>query len=431
MLFTQNSFMNTITFAPTIPTRQKRPNGTYNVKIRITFKRKSRFLSTTLFASSADLTVRTLKLKQGPLLTRSYILIGEMQQALACLSPFDLLNMEVDDIIKVIQTSAQKECFALDFFTWSEAQILKKTPGARHNYTLALHAFGRFLGHHSIDINRITSKMVHDFSIYLESEKKFHGSAYSKSAEPTNVPKKKGGASIRYVKSLGSLFRAAQLLYNDEDEDRTLIPRNPFNHVAYASKPIHSKGQNSLSFDLMQRIILEQTDKPAERLALDVFVVSFGLMGANLADLFAAGPFEGKTWCYYRQKTQSRRADRAEMRVVVPDCLSPFLARIADPQNRKWLRLYLLHKDKNRVNSQINRWLRIWQKRNGVADFTLYAARHTWATLARSCAKVDKTTIDECLAHSGSLKMADIYVEKDWNVINMANESLLQLFAWP
>ena len=111
--------MNTITFAPTIPTRQKRPNGTYNVKIRITFKRKSRFLSTTLFASSADLTVRTLKLKQGPLLTRSYILIGEMQQALACLSPFDLLKMEVDDIIKVIQTHSQKEFLALDFFTWS------------------------------------------------------------------------------------------------------------------------------------------------------------------------------------------------------------------------------------------------------------------------------------------------------------------------
>ena len=423
--------MNTITFAPTIPTRQKRPEGTYNVKIRITFKRKSRFLSTALFASPAELTVRTLKLKQGPLLTRCYALIGEMQQSLAHISPFDLVNMEVDDIIKVIQTSAQKARFALDFFTWSDAQILEKTPGARHNYTIALRAFERFLGHRSIDINKITSKMLHDFSVYLESEKRYHGGAFNKRSKPTNVPKKKGGASVRYIKSLGSLFRLAQLFYNDEDEDRILIPRNPFSHVAYASKPAHSKGQNSLSFDLMQRIILEQTDRPAERLALDVFVVSFGLMGANLADLYAAGPFDGKTWCYFRQKTQARRADNAEMRVAIPNCLSPFITRLSDPQNRRWLRLYLLHRDKNRVNGQINRWLRIWQKRNGVEDFTLYAARHTWATLARSCAHVDKTTIDECLAHSGSLKMADIYVEKDWNVINKANESLLQLFSWP
>ena len=354
-----------------------------------------------------------------------------MQQALAHLSPFDLVNMDVDDIIKVIRTNAQKEHFTLDFFTWSEALIQEKTPGARHNYTIALHAFGRFLGHQSIDINSITSKMLHDFSVYLESEKRYHGSAFKKDSEPTKVAKKKGGASVRYVKSLGSLFRAAQLFYNDEDEDRILIPRNPFNHVVYASKPARSKGQNSLSFDLMQRIILEQTAKPTERLALDVFVVSFGLMGANLADLFATDSFEGKTWCYFRQKTKSRRADQAEMRVTIPECLSPFIARLSDPQSRKWLRLYLINKDKDRVNSKVNRWLRIWQKRNGVADFTLYAVRHTWATLARSCAHVDKTTIDECLAHSGSLKMADIYVEKDWNVINKANESLLQLFTWP
>lgn len=413
--------MNSITFAPIVPARQRRPDGSYNVKIRITFKRKSRFLSTNLFATPSDLTTRTLRLKQGRLLTRCNAVIGEFQQALAGLSPIGLMEMTVDDLLVTIRTQARKEHFALDFFQWCEKQIDQKTPGARHNYMIALNAFERFLGKRQIPIHQISSKMLHEFSVFLDSEKKPRG----------KTVKKKGGTSIRYVKSLGVLYRDALLYYNDEDEGKILIPRNPFERVVYASKPACSEGQNSLSFELMQRIILDPTSDPGPRLALDVFIVSFSLMGANLADLYAAGAFDGSTWRYNRQKTASRRADHAEMRVAVPDCLAPYLGRLADPLRKKWLRLYLIHNDKNRVNSKINSWLRIWQKKNGVEDFTLYAARHTWATLARSKAHVDKPTIDECLAHSGTLKMADIYIEKDWEVINSANTSLLKLFTWP
>lgn len=414
-------FMNSITFAPIIPTRQQRRDGTYNVKIRITFKRKSRFFSTNLFASPADLTTRSLKLKQGPLLARSNALIGEFQQALSGLSPLEMADMEVDDLVNLIRSTSRKERFVLDFFQWCDKRIPEKSAGARHNYLLATKAFERFLGKREMDINRITTKLLHDFSVFLDSEIRPNG----------KTVKKRGGASIRYVKSLGALFRDAQLYYNDEDEGRILIPRNPFEKVVYASKPSPSEGQNSLPFELMQRILLDRTTEPGPRLALDVFIVSFGLMGANLADLYAAGPFEGKTWRYYRQKTASRRSDKAEMRVLVPDCLAPYIGRLTDPQKKKWLRLYLINNDKDRVNSKLNRWLRIWQKKNGVQDFTLYAARHSWATLARSRAHVDKATIDECLAHSGTLNMADIYVEKDWDVINAANRALLSLFVWP
>ena len=44
---------------------------------------------------------------------------------------------------------------------------------------------------------------------------------------------------------------------------------------------------------------------------------------------------------------------------------------------------------------------------------------------------MDKATIDECLAHVGSLRTADIYIEKDWDVINAANRKVLALFSWP
>ena len=43
----------------------------------------------------------------------------------------------------------------------------------------------------------------------------------------------------------------------------------------------------------MQRIIDAQVDNATIRSALDVFILSFGLMGANMADLYYATPFKG------------------------------------------------------------------------------------------------------------------------------------------
>ena len=67
---------------------------------------------------------------------------------------------------------------------------------------------------------------------------------------------------------------------------------------------------------------------------------------------------------------------------------------------------------------------------NGLPPFTFYAARKTWATIARK-AGVEKATIDECLIHVGELKMADIYIERDYSLLNEANRKVLAMFEWP
>lgn len=421
-----------ISFHPYIDSRRKRPDGSYTVHIRITFKRKHKYLPTNLFASPYDLTTKTHKLKQGPLLSRCNDLIRDLQQIVSELSPLALTEMDIQDIYKYITTAYAKKEFSLDFFSWCDKQITQKTEGARHNYQIAVNAFERFLGKRALDINSITTQMLMDFSVFLDNEKKYHGNVQKKTPEKslaTSVEKKKGGASSRYLKSLASLYREAQDRFNDEDSGDYPIPKDPFKRVSV--KTASHDGQKSLDMDLLQKIILEQPTDPRERLALDVFVVSFGLMGVNLADLYYADKTEEGVWRYNRIKTKNRRTDNAEMRVVIPPCIEPYVDRLTDETGRRWLKLWTLHPDKDRVNSKINRWLRIWQRRNNAPDFTLYATRHSWATIARNKAKVDKATVDECLAHSGELKMADIYVEKDWALINEANKKVLALFQWP
>ena len=77
----------------------------------------------------------------------------------------------------------------------------------------------------------------------------------------------------------------------------------------------------------------------------------------------------------------------------------------------------------------INKYIKKWCRQNDVPEFTFYAARHTWATLARKSG-IEKATVDEGLAHKGDFAITDIYAERDWDLINEANRKVLALFEW-
>ena len=83
----------------------------------------------------------------------------------------------------------------------------------------------------------------------------------------------------------------------------------------------------------------------------------------------------------------------------------------------------------NLCTARINRTLKRWCEQNDIPVFTFYAARHTWASLARK-AGVEKATIDECLVHKGDFAMADIYAERNWELLQDANKKVLALFNW-
>lgn len=43
----------------------------------------------------------------------------------------------------------------------------------------------------------------------------------------------------------------------------------------------------------------------------------------------------------------------------------------------------------------------------------------------------EKATIDECLCHVGELRMADIYIESDWSLLDAANRRVIDSLRWP
>ena len=395
-----------ITFKPVVT--YKRKDGTYAVRIRVTFRRQHRFLATTMTAYPGQLT-RSLRLKDPALVASADSLVRDLRELVSELNPLALQGRTVDWVVAWIRQRYADMTFRLDFFKYAEEYLEGKRPSTAAVYHTALRAFSRFLGRPSIDVNDITRPLLQRFL---------------KDAPPLRGDVRGEGANARQLVLLGAIYAAAQKQYNDGEEVR--IPRRPFDGLDLRLP--HSQGQKALPVEVVQRIISARPADLREEVALAAFVVSFGTMGPNLADLWAAPKFTGTRWKYERSKTRERRPDRARMEVEIDPRLRHHLEILEGP-GPWWLPQIHRGARPNTASQWIGPALRSWAVREGLPKFTFGAARHSWATIARSIG-VEKATVDEGLAHVGDFRVADIYAERDWTRINEANRRVLDCFSW-
>ena len=347
-----------------------------------------------------------------------------MHEACSDIPYYDTAHQDVDWVVNYIKAKLAKQHFRLDFFKFANTFIADKNPVTAENYRQSIRAFARFLDREEIDINLITRSMVTNFIDFLNSEPIMYRDRTTGKIMATNKHKRVGAQASRHIVRLRAIYKAAKCKYNDDDTGIINIPRSPFdNHKI--NMPF-SRGQRPLSYEIIQRLISATTDNQVIRRSIDVAVISFGLMGANLTDLVQAQPPKNGVWIYERSKTRDRRADNAEMRVRVPECLNPYIERLKDRRRSEWLgRLQEIAQP----TPAINRGLQNWCEHEGIEPFTFYAVRKAWATIARK-AGVDKSIVDEGLAHVGDFRMTDIYAERPWDYINDENAKVLALFKW-
>lgn len=415
------------TFRPVVYAHHKRKDGTFNVKINIYYKGKERRLPTNIYCTKDDLT-RTYHIKSVDILSKCNVLISKMQNAISDISIYDSMDKDVDWLVERIKNKLMQQSFYLDFFVWADQFLSAMKPSTRKVYVTALNAFERFLEKKELDINQISRKMLLDFVEWAEAKSKMYLDSRGMIKESKSKKKKKGQQTARYIAQLTTIYNAAKAKYNDEDNGLILIPRSPFYNIDI--QVAAQEGQKPLSQEMMQRIILEPAlSSDLSRFTFDILVVSFALRGANIADLWAAKPPKGGIWVYQREKTKDRASDKAELRVKVPDCISPYLARLGAGKSKDvWLPELRRYKNKDAVLSNVNRHLKVWCKNNEVEDFSTYAVRKAWATLARRFE--DKSIVDEAIGHTGGNRMLDIYAEKPYGRYHELNAKVLDLFKW-
>lgn len=417
-----------ITFKAVVYAHHRKQDGTYNVKVRITHNRVKRHVATNLYIRREDMT-RGYKIKAQNVLDELKVIIDNYQRIAGTLPAERASVMSVDDVVEYITSyERNKEALHLDFIAFGR-QVAADTraqgrDGSARGYEGALNALQRFLQADTLPIQQLTVKLLEDFSTYLTAEP----AQQYKITRGSRAHAKGTRAQSLYLGYLRVIHNKAKEVYNDEDAGIIRIPYSPFKKFKVPKQAPTRK--RSITAEQLQAVMqAEGGSGTASRatLARDVFLLSFGLIGMNSVDLYRCTEYDGSRITYQRSKTRGRRADQATISIKVEPCLQPLLERYRDRQGKRVFNFYHRYSDFHTFNTAVNKGLKVIGSQVGIENLQLYAARHTWATIARNKCGIEKETIHEALNHvDESMKITDIYIDKDYSVQDAANVKVLK-----
>lgn len=235
-----------------------------------------------------------------------------------------------------------------------------------------------------------------------------------------------------YLMSIKKLFNEAKRVYNKKYKDTILIPHSPFDDFAISKQEATRK--RVISAETIKDIWLlpYKNIKKGHKgtclfdLAKDSFILSFGLIGMNSADLYNATDYENGIITYYRTKTKERRLDGAKMQVIVHEMFLPLIEKYRDKTGKRIFNFYQYYANEKALSKAINRGLKEIGNLLHIEDLEYYAARHSWATIAVNKVGIDKYTVHAALNHMDeSMKVTDIYIERDFAIENNANAKVI------
>lgn len=404
-----------------------RSDGTYNVKLRFTLDRKMRRLATSLFATSKDLT-KELKIKQSsPIKQEVDSLIRSYQEKCAKLQ-VELNHYTIDEVMDYLDGEHQKQQ-TIDFIKFSREWIALTTIKGAPNYTTAINALVRFIGKEELDVNLITTNFLENFKAFLNKEREARTKKLIQQGK--RVPSNR--SLSLYLVSIKKLFKEAQKKYNKGEKNLMLIPNNPF--IDFEIPKQEATRKRAIPANIIKKVWklpykdMKKGYKSTCRynLAKDCFILSFCLMGINSADLYNATEMVNNTIIYNRTKTKDRRLDNAQMKVDIPKIVLPLIEKYRDKSGERLFNFYQYYADEKGFNKAINYGLKEIGTILGVDDLEYYAARHSWATIALNKVGIDKYIVHAALNHiDDSMKVTDIYIERDFVNENKANAKVVK-----
>lgn len=415
-----------LTFKAEVLKSKKRSDGTYNVKIRMTYNREVKRLSTNIFVRQEDLT-KSFKLKNPKFIKEADTIVRYYQEVCARLQ-LDINHYTLDDIIAHLK-GEQIKSQEIDFIQFSREWITHATIKGAENYTTAINALVAFLGQEELKISQLTKGLLERFASYINARREVKVKELIRQGK--RVPSNR--ALSLYLGSIRHLFNEAKKHYNDYDRNIILIGSSPFENFKIPKQEATRK--RAISADLIRQIyklpyLYNSRGKETQgryNLAKDCFILSFCLIGINSADLYNCSELDSNVITYYRTKTTSRRVDKAKMQVKVPALIMPLLKKYRDIKGQRIFNFYHHYSTADSFNKAINNGLKEIGKLIGVDDLEYYAARHSWATLAVNKVGIDKYTVHSALNHiDEAMKVTDIYIERDFEPENEANRLVME-----
>lgn len=406
---------------------KRQSNECFTIRLRFTLDRRMKRLSTSLFATQKDLT-KDFKIKSSShLKAKVERLIRDYQEKCSQLQ-VELNNYTIEDIMDYLDGEHQKQQ-TIDFIKFSREWIASATIKGAPNYTTAINALVRFVGKEELDINLITLDFLEQFKAFLIGER----DARTKKLMQQGKRVTSNRTLSLYLVSIKKLLNEAKRKYNKKDKNLILIPNSPFEDFKIPKQEATRK--RAIPADIIKKVWklpykdMKKGYKSTCRynLARDCFILSFCLMGINSADLYNATEMSGNTIIYNRTKTKARRLDGAKMMVDIPKIVQPLIDKYKDSTGKRLFNFYQYYGDEKTFNKAINSGLKEIGSILEVDDLEYYAARHSWATIALNKVGIDKYIVHAALNHiDDSMKVTDIYIERDFVNENKANAKVVK-----
>ena len=396
----------------------KKKDGTYNPKLLITQNGKEAFIPTGMFT-------KMVRFRKGS--ARGNITDTIALEALnKKVAQIRSIIIEKDEVVSSMTATEIKEYVLkrmaaseeIDFLVFAETYIATiKNPGTRFYHESRLRTLSAFVestcGERKLLVKRITTKFIEDYEEWLRTSKRRRGEGYGLSESTINT----------HITAVSTIFNAAKRKYNNYNTGDIVIKNDPFMDYNMPEKD-EVKKRALPPADIRRIYDYSPTNKSAE-LARDVFLLSFFLAGMNVADMWECQPFTDRIE-YTRKKTRSHKKDAPFLSLPIHPRISPIVEKYADIKGMRGFGFYNSYSKIGSLHQCIHYGMLRMREDLGLEGLTFYAARHSFATIARNDCGVSMDDIALCLTHDSGHSMTDTYIKKDYSRIDNVIDKVVQ-----
>lgn len=432
----QDQFNTMATFKICVFKHQKRKDGKYPVSIRICHGRKYTYLSTGFNVTIDQINKRNFELKDPVITKECNDRILKMERILAESVGFQASAFDAKALGQYLSDRLAMGD-QIDFITYALRLADRRRDNGQETTARMYERTARALidfcnGRQKILFSEISASFLTQFVNYLRTERTMTRTFRDGSPVKITRPGLADSSIAGYLTDVRTIFNAARNELNTETT--AVITHYPFRAVKVTRS---TPKRRNISADQVKKILAfndycvkngrPKYVKATWCQAAAVFAISFYLCGMNTADIFALERPENCFVEYYRRKTTKRRQDAAFARIRVQNEVLATFDAYKDPKNEFAFNFCRHYADHLTFNANVNKALkRVAEILDVDPDLSTYFARHSWATIARNKAGVSRDDIDLALNHVDmTLKMADVYIEKDFSMVDRANRKVI------
>jgi integrase len=376
-----------INFKPTIRINEANKQGKCNIKIRLSYQGKTRYIKTKYSILPELFNNETGKVKNK--YPNFHFINLELSRII---SDYEMKvisiknNIDINSLLLLLRKEKEK---SIDFYHLAKLKAKNAKINGKfktfETYQGTINKLKLITRLEILEFNTIDIKFLKHFEQKLKQQ-----------GIKTN--------------SIGIHLRNIRAVYNDAiDENIIGLEFYPFRKFKIA-KELTAK--RSLTIDQLSKI--KNTGlKKFESYARDIFMLSFYFIGINFKDLYYLTEIKNKRIEYRRFKTgklYSIEVIPAAMQIVE-----------ANKGNQYLLNCFERYVNHAGFTKEINKFLKRVAILTGINEpLTSYYARHTWATIAAGL-DIPKETISAALGHEIGSQTTGIYIDFDRRKVDQAN----------